>query len=48
VNGSDCLHTVVGVSLLANALGQSMHQCLAEMHFAGKRAPTGEAASSGL
>jgi len=37
-----CLHTVVGVSLLANALGQSMHQCLAEMHFAGRRAPTGD------
>jgi hypothetical protein len=28
--------------LPANALGQSMHQCLAEMHFAGKRAPTGD------
>jgi hypothetical protein len=30
VNGSDCLHTVVGVSLLANALDQPMHQGLAK------------------
>jgi hypothetical protein len=42
VNGSGCLHTVVGARLPANALGQSMHQCLAEMHFADRRAPTGD------
>jgi hypothetical protein len=41
-NVTGCLHTFVGARLPANALGQSMHQCLAEMHFAGKRAPTGD------
>jgi hypothetical protein len=30
VNGSGCLHTFVGARLPANALGQSMHQCLAK------------------
>jgi hypothetical protein len=42
MNRPGCLHTFAGARLPANALGQSMHQCLAEMHFAGKRAPTGD------
>ena len=29
-------------ALAANALDQSTHQCLAKMHFAGKRAPAGD------